>query len=160
VLDNKSISKSKFFSVIVIDDDASWWAAIYWGLRIVWRSAAVAAMDEEIKPSAYLFWPLRIKIKRTRTGSSFMHNIFAVAKLISRSGKRTNISGSTLLIRIKVTVSSSGITFRINIRISTSSYESSRILIEFVSHWSSIWHWTAAIDFTVWFSSYFYRHKC
>ena len=94
-------------------------------------------MNKETTSSTHLWSFLRLEVKRTGSLSSLMHNISAIAKLISGGGQRSNI-WFTLFWRVVVSSSLSAVAVSVNGVGSRSSFEFAGFLIVVVGH---VWAW-------------------
>jgi len=140
----QTIAYSQFSSVFIADNHAASWTASSWRFCIVSWSAALASVDEKVTSATYLFWSLRIEIEGAGSLCYFMHHIFAIGQLISRSWYRSN-RRSALFIRIKIAFALAWITMCIDFILSSSSYELTCFLVIDISHWWSWFECSAAI---------------
>ena len=147
MLNNKSISNSKFSTISIVHNDTTCWATCSWWLSVILSSTTLASMNKELTSAAHLAWSLRFEIESAWSLCCLMHNILAPSDFINCCWKWTCVH-NTLVIRIQISFSLATISHCVDCPFSRSTSKSACVLIKVISLSCSSWQWFATISCT------------
>lgn len=137
VLNNKSVSNSKFLSVGVTKHHTPCRTSSGWWIRVVSGGTALTSMNKHIWSATHFGGFLRLKIESAWSlDRRIMHSVFAVSKFIDSGGERSSVN-DTLISRVEVPSTLSTVGKGIDCPFARASLEPSSVLVEVVCHgWS------------------------